>query len=176
MKLVDHEIEKLCEEKGVIVPFDKAMLNPQSLDVRIGYTLKTENNWLKRGLTGQEFTTHDLTKYSESNPFWVSPLSFILTCTYETFNMPSNYSAEFRLKSSRGRSGWGHVLAVWIDGGFNNSKLTLELLNHRLWTWQPIYPLMRIGQIVFAETAYPRHDYSETGRYNGDLDTQESKG
>ncbi len=90
--------------------------------------------------------------------------------------MPSNYSAEFRLKSSRGRSGWGHVLAVWIDGGFNNSKLTLELLNHRLWAWQPIYPMMRIGQIVFAETAYPRHDYSETGRYNGDLDTQESKG
>ena len=90
--------------------------------------------------------------------------------------MPPNYSAEFRLKSSRGRLGWGHVLAVWIDGGFNNSKLTLELLNHRLWAWQSIYPLMRIGQIVFEETNHPTCDYSRTGRYNGDLDTQESKG
>jgi deoxycytidine triphosphate deaminase len=175
MTLVDHEIEKLCSQ-GVIVPFDHEMLNPQSLDVRIGYTLKTENNWLKRWWTGQEFTTHDLTKYSKQKPFRVAPLSFILTSTYEVFNMPPNYSAEFRLKSSRGRLGWGHVLAVWIDGGFNNSRLTLELINHRLWAWLPIYPMMRIGQIVFEETAYPKCDYSQTGRYNGDLDTQESKG
>ena len=173
--LVDHEIEKLCKS-GVIAPFDREMLNPQSLDVRIGYSIKTENNWLKRWWTGQEFTTHDLSKYSEKKPFRVAPKSFLLTCTYETFNMPPNYSAEFRLKSSRGRLGWGHVLAVWIDGGFNNSKLTLELLNHRLWAWQSIYPLMRIGQIVFEETNYPTCDYSKTGRYNGDLDTQESKG
>ena len=40
--LVDHEIEKLCKS-GVIVPFDREMLNPQSLDVRIGLSIKFQS-------------------------------------------------------------------------------------------------------------------------------------
>ena len=121
MTLVDWQIAEICKN-GVIVPFDKEMLNPQSLDVRIGYSIKIENDPIKRWLTGQEFTTIDLSKYSKKKPYRVAPKSFVLTCTYEVFNMPPNYSAEFRLKSSQGRLGWGHVLAVWIDGGFNKRQ------------------------------------------------------
>jgi dCTP deaminase len=81
------------------------------------------------------------------------------------------------LKSSRAREGYNHALSAWIDPGYCNSKLTLELVNVRRHYDLPLYPGLKIGQIVFMRMSeVPVNSYSKTGRYNGDSTVQGSKG
>ena len=71
------------------------------------------------------------------------------------------------LKSSRAREGYQHALAGWIDPGWVGSKLTLELKNNRRYRSLPLYPGMRIGQIVFHTMSQtPIKSYTEVGNYN----------
>lgn len=165
--LADYQIRGLCEA-GLLVPFDSEMVNPASIDVRIGDTAKieTEEGW--RDL--------DISDRTQENPLWVAPKELLLVATYETFNMPDTVAAEFRVKSSRAREGWSNLLAVWIDCGFYNSKLTLELVNECRFARLPLYPGLRIGQIILHSCARPLSSYRVTGRYNGDLQVSGSKG
>jgi dCTP deaminase len=88
----------------------------------------------------------------------------------EIFNMPEHVAGQFALKSSRAREGLGHMLAGWIDPGFNNSRLTLELKNERQLQRIPLWPGMRIGQIVFHKMSQlALVSYREVGNYNSCL-------
>lgn len=167
MPLVDFQIEAICLN-GVIEPFDPSLINPASLDVRIGtnLVLETPDGWRDWSIAG----------YTEERPFWVMPGDFLLAETMETFNMPETIAAEFRLKSSRAREGWDNALAVWLDPGWSGSKLTLELVNNCRFHRLPIYPGRKIGQIVFHECDRPTRSYKQTGRYNNDKTVMQSKG
>lgn len=165
MILVDRQIRKLCEQ-GMISPFDPALLNSHSIDVRIGDMAKVED--------GEDLTNVYLNWYDRENPYKVRPNQFFLSCTLELVDIPPNIAAEFRLKSTRAREGWVHALAVWIDGGFNGS-ITLELGNARQHRSLPIYPGMKIGQLIFHETETPEVSYADVGRYNGYTTVQEAK-
>ena len=84
--------------------------------------------------------------------------------------MRSCFSCQFVLKSSRARSGLNHLLAGWCDPGWHGSRLTLELKNERLHHAIPLYPGLKIGQMVFhAMSNVPMHSYRETGHYNNHL-------
>lgn len=167
MILVDYQLQSLCEQ-GLLDPYDPNLINPASIDVRIGHTalIETEEGWRE----------HSLLEYSKEKPMWVQPKEFLLVATLETFNMPSNACGEFKLKSSRAREGWNNCLAVWIDNKFSNSKLTMELINECRFTPLPLYPELKIGQIILHGCSTPIRDYSVTGRYNGNLCVQSSKG
>jgi len=90
--------------------------------------------------------------------------------TCELFNLPDDISAQFVLKSSRARSGYQHLFAGWCDPGFHNSKLTLELKNVRSHHAIPLYPGLKIGQMVFHQMSnVPLNSYAKTGHYNGHL-------
>jgi dCTP deaminase len=78
--------------------------------------------------------------------------------------------------SSRAREGYENALAGWADPGWNNSRLTLELKNLRQHHPLPIYPGLRIGQMVFFKMQQPAIDYSRTGRYNGHAHVMPSAG
>jgi dCTP deaminase len=74
------------------------------------------------------------------------------------------------LKSSRARSGLNHLLAGWCDPGWHGSKLTLELKNERLHHALPLYPGLKIGQMVFHSMSNtPMNSYRDVGHYNNHL-------
>lgn len=164
--LVDYQLHSLCEQ-GLLDPFNPDLINPASIDVRIGNTayVETEEGWY----------FHELTQYTEAKPLWVQPKEFLLVDTLETFNVPSNVCAEFKLKSSRAREGWNNCLALFVDPGFR-SKLTCELINECRFTPLPLYPELKIGQIILHGCSTPIRDYSVTGRYNGSKQVERSKG
>lgn len=167
--LVDHQIEALCLA-GMVTPFDPALLNPASLDVRLGDTLLIES------VQSPALVPYPLHRHTEAEPYQWSPGQFLLAPTLETFNMPATVAGEFRLKSSRAREGADQALAVWLDPGWHGSVLTLELRNNRQLHWLPLWPGMRIGQIIFHTCSAPLRSYRETGRYNGDTTVQGSRG
>lgn len=168
--LVDFQIRNLCET-GLVVPFDPALVNPASLDVRLGSNILIEAH--------QESTwvPFDLSSFSEGEPFLLKPGQFILAETVETFAIPKTLSGQFLLKSSRAREGLQHLLAGWIDPGWHGSRLTLELKNIRQLHPIALWPGMKIGQVVFHQVnTAPLRCYAETGRYNGDSSVQASRG
>jgi dCTP deaminase len=162
MILCDTEIRALCEE-GLVDPYDPALVNPASLDVRLG-----ENLLVEVPLTAQ-MQPFSIKGYTEEHPFLLPPKEFILAETIETFFLPSFLAGQFALKSSRARSGIEHLMAGYCDPGWQGSKLTLELQNARAIHPVALWPGMRIGQIVFHRmSATPAEDYSIVGHYNFD--------
>jgi dCTP deaminase len=103
---------------------------------------------------------------------------FILATTNETFNLPSNVAAEYKLKSSLARSGLQHMLAGWCDPSWSNSKLTLEFQNVTSFHSLLIKPGMKIGQIVFflCEDVPDEHSYATRGQYNNQTTVTGNKG
>jgi dCTP deaminase len=68
------------------------------------------------------------------------------------------------------------MLAGWIDPGWHGSKLTLELQNARKMHSLPLYPGLKIGQIIFFEMSEkPLKSYAEVGHYNNDTKVSASK-
>lgn len=168
--LCDWQIEQLCIERGLVHPFDPNLINPASIDIRVGELILLPDSepgvWI-----------HTCIKdYSKEAPYMVKPFQFLLAESLETFYFPDNICGQFILKSSRGREGWQHCLAGFCDPGWNGSKLTMELYNVSRWDL-PIYPELRIGQIEFRRMdAGPARSYAETGRYNNDKTVKSSKG
>jgi len=154
----------------MITPFDPTLVNPASLDVTLGTNLYVETE--EGGLLPLEISEH-----TRENPFLLRPNEFILAETAETFNIPDFISAQFVLKSSLARAGLEHLLAGYIDPGFNGSVLTLEFKNAKQFSSFPLWPGMRCGQIIFTEMAEaPLVSYRHKGRYNNDAKVSRSKG
>lgn len=189
MILVDYQINQLC--KGIVPhqirrfygsfgvnvsdfclpmvePFNPDLVNPASLDIRIGETAKVKT------LTG--YKDINLNDFPEDNPYWLSPGDRVLVASLETFNLPPFVSAQFVLKSSRAREWYGHQLAGYCDPGWHGSKLTMEITNDNN-ELLPFYKKLKIGQMVFKLTmGLPEADYGVTGRYNKDSTVSGSKG
>ena len=161
MLLPDFEIERLCKEQAMILPYSPDQLNPASYDVRLGDEIMIES------VVDDQFVRAPLTGYTQSNPWMLRPGQFCLGCTQEILNMPEDVAGHFALKSSRGREGYSHALSAFIDPGFYGSRLTLELHNLRQVHPIPLYPGMLIGQIVFSRMeGTPRVSYAMKGHYN----------
>ena len=160
--LCDWEIQARCRKGDMVVPFTPELLNPASLDVRLGDYLMIES------IYSPELIRIDISDRTEDEPFMLQPGEFCLAETLELFNLPNDISCQFTV--SRARDGVNHLLAGWCDPGWHGSKLTLELKNERLHHALPFYPGMKIGQMVFhAMSNTPMHSYAETGHYNNHL-------
>jgi dCTP deaminase len=158
----------------MVAPFDPELVNPASLDIRVGNTAKLR--------TQKGYKDIDLSKYSKETPYALRQGDRVLIDSLETFHIPNFIRAVFYMKSSRGREwyegeGWmKHINARFVDPGWYNSVLTMELVNMDL-VPLPIYTGMRIGQLEFSlMLAIPEKSYADTGRYNNDEKVQESKG
>lgn len=161
MILHDAEIERLCKEEAMILPYEPEQLNPASYDVRLSDQLMIES------VATKEFIRTPITKFTKENPWLLRPGQFCLGCTEELLNMPEDVAGQFALKSSRGREGYSHALSAFIDPGFHGSRLTLELHNIRQVHPIPLYPGMLIGQIVFQKMLdTPLVSYKQKGHYN----------
>lgn len=168
--LCDWQIRAHCEG-GMVAPFDPELVNPASLDVRLGRFIRVES------AQSPELILIDLELWDEQDPYMLRPGQFILAETMETFHLPDTIAAQFMLKSSRAREGLEHLMAGYCDPGWHGSKLTLELHNSRQLHPVAIWPGMKIGQMVFHRMDQPPlRSYAQTGRYNGDQQVQGSRG
>ena len=150
---------------GLVEPFCPDMVNPASIDVTLGDTILVENDH-------GSFTSFNI----KDETFYMPPGAFVLAHTAEFVRIPSNLECVFQLKSSRGREGYEHALAGYIDPGFHG-RVTLELSNLRRFKELPLRAGMRIGQLRFSKLdEIPMRPYSVTGRYHNAEGVEESKG
>lgn len=176
---------RLCElvEQGVITGVQHDQINATSIDLTLGDNVLIERmhptaRSIRRGeqmvtiVSLQDRTPlymgpHNL---AEDGHLLLMPNRFILAQSAQTFNLPNNISAEYKLKSSMARIGLEHLNAGWCDAGWNGSVLTLELKNMTQHHAIQLRAGDRIGQIVFFEHEPVPADrsYAARGRYNGD--------
>lgn len=171
MLIPDHEIRRLCQQRGMVSPYNEDNLDPASLDVTLGGTIMVEVE------EDPNLRPLDISHYTRKDPIWIAPGEFFLAETQEIFNLPDHLGAQFVLKSSRAREGWDHAEAGWCDPGWYGSRLTMELKNARRFHSLPLWPGMKIGQMKFIlVSGTVEKSYATTGRYNCDLGVMASKG
>lgn len=169
--LVDWQITMLCQDSKLVQPFNQEMINPASMDVTLGETIQVEGR-----ICGPEVERSRWIKTSITEGYVLRPGQFILAHTDEVVQIPNWIEANFQLKSSRAREGLQHLLAGYIDPGFEG-QITLELKNVNSRHDIELYPGMRIGQLRFGKLdERPLNSYAVTGRYMGDMGAQPSKG
>ncbi|APB33694.1 dCTP deaminase [Gloeomargarita lithophora Alchichica-D10] len=171
MILTDQELNQLCQGTPPLVePFDPSLINPASLDIRIGTS----------GLNEQEEGEPmplDLTGYDPNRPYILEPQTWLLVASLEVFHIPEFAAGEVRLKSSRAREGFDLSLALWLDPGWQGSHLTMALRNTTRFRRLGIYPGLKIAQVILHRLSnLPQRSYAQTGRYNFDRRVQGSKG
>ena len=157
MILSDRTIyEQLDAGRIVIDPFDKTMVQPSSVDVRLDRYFRVFLNHtmpvidVKKDL--EELTR--LVDIDDDRAFILHPGEFVLGSTFERVAVPDDIVARIEGKSSLGRLGLLiHSTAGFIDAGFDG-HITLELSNVAN---LPItlYPGMKIGQISFLRMTTP---------------------
>lgn len=167
-------LKQLVQDGALCNLESEAQIQGSSIDVRLGNKVLVE----KEPLYGTSFLISladrepmQMEERDITGSFYdLKPGEFILAHTVESFNMPDNVSATFHLKSTSARSAIGHLLAVHIDPGFNNSVLTLELHNVSRFHTVRLHHGVRIGQILFWEhEAVPiEQSYAKCGHYNND--------
>ena len=153
-------------------PFDPALVQPSSIDVRLDRFFRVFNNHLYTHIDPAQ-QQDDLTTLVEpdgDDPFVLHPGEFVLGSTLEVISLPASLAGRLEGKSSLGRLGLlTHSTAGFIDPRFSG-HITLELSNManlpiRLW------PGMKIGQLcIFRLSSPAEHPYGAAvygSRYQG---------
>jgi dCTP deaminase len=162
MILCDTEIHDLIEQ-GMVQHHQPELINPASLDLRLGDLIMLES------VESHQMIPLSIKDYTLDHPYELVPGQFILAQTIETFSMPEDIAGLFFLKSSRAREGYENLHAGYADPGWHGSALTLELKNARQLQPLPVYPGLKIGQMVFFRmSSKPALSYAAVGHYNND--------
>jgi dCTP deaminase len=155
--LSDRTIARLLDEGRIeIDPYDRALLQPSSVDVRVDRLFRVFHNNRYPFIDVRE-PMEDLTELveiDEDRPFILHPREFILGSTLERIRLPDDLGARVDGKSSLGRLGLLiHSTAGFIDPGWDG-HVTLELSNVAN---LPItlYSGMKIGQVSFVQLSEP---------------------
>lgn len=179
--LLSHDELMCLVEQGVITNVTPEQVNGSSIDVTLGDTIMeefVERHSSYRAISIGSGEALSLVKRSiPVEGYALYPDEFVLAHTQQFFNMPENLSGQYHLKSSLGRIGLEHLNAGWIDPGWHNSCLTLELKNITTKHVLILKPGDRIGQITFHRHAeVPRSkSYRCRGRYNNSPSVSASK-
>jgi dCTP deaminase len=155
--LSDRDISaELDSGRVALDPYDPAMLQPSSIDVRLDRFFRLFDNH-KYAVIDPAQDQPDLTRLVEvdpDEPFVLHPGEFVLGSTFEQVTLPDDIAARLEGKSSLGRLGLlTHSTAGFIDPGFSG-HVTLELSNVAT---LPItlWPGMKIGQMCFFRLSSP---------------------
>ncbi|RZS37847.1 dCTP deaminase [Herbihabitans rhizosphaerae] len=173
MLLSDRDLHKeLDSGRFGLEPFDEAMVQPSSIDVRLDRFFRVFNNTRYTHIDPRQ-QQDDLTSLVETDgdaPFVLHPGEFVLGSTFELVTLPDDLAGRLEGKSSLGRLGLlTHSTAGFIDPGFSG-HITLELSNVAnlpitLW------PGMKIGQLcLFRLTSAAEHPYGSAragSKYQG---------
>jgi len=158
MRLSDRDIKAaLDNEQITLSPYDPARLQPASYDILLGFEFLTfdthEFEILDPKKDLSSFTRKTVLK-DENDYFVLHPGEFALGVSFDRIGVDDSHTCELMGKSSLARLGLIiHTTAGFIDPG-NTLNVTLELYNTNR---APIklYPLMKIGQVVFDTLSSP---------------------
>jgi dCTP deaminase len=155
--LSDRTIARLIDEGRIVIdPYDDALLQPSSVDVRVDRFFRVFHNarypYIDVKEPQEELT--ELVEIGDDQPFILHPGEFVLGSTLERVVLPDDLVARLEGKSSLGRLGLLiHSTAGFIDPGFDG-HVTLELSNVANLPIT-IYHGMKIGQISFVQLSEP---------------------
>ncbi|NGO72832.1 dCTP deaminase [Streptomyces boncukensis] len=173
MLLSDKDIRAEVDTGRVrIEPYDPAMVQPSSIDVRLDRYFRVFENHRYPHID-PAVEQADLTRLIETEgdePFILHPGEFVLASTYEVVTLPEDVASRLEGKSSLGRLGLlTHSTAGFIDPGFSG-HVTLELSNVATLPMK-LWPGMKIGQLcMFRLTSPAEHPYGSArcgSRYQG---------
>ena len=157
MLLSDRDIKAEIEAGRVKVePFDGAMIQPSSVDVRLDRFFRVFENH-KYSVIDPSIEQSDLTRevaVEANEEFILHPGEFVLASTYEVITLPDDIAGRLEGKSSLGRLGLlTHSTAGFIDPGFSG-HITLELSNVANLPVK-LFPGMKIGQLCLIKLSSP---------------------
>jgi len=173
MLLSDRDLKAaLASGRLGLEPYDAAMVQPSSIDVRLDRYFRVFANHRYTHID-PAVAQDDLTELLEPDgdePFILHPGEFVLGSTLEVISLADDLAARLEGKSSLGRLGLlTHSTAGFIDPGFSG-HVTLELSNVANLPIK-LYPGMKIGQIcVLPLTSPSEHPYGSSvygSRYQG---------
>jgi dCTP deaminase len=183
MVLSDRSIREALEQGRIgITPFEQALVQPSSVDLRVGRYFRVFRNNRRPFIDVREPAEGltELIEATEDKPFILHPGEFVLGATHEQVRIGDDLVARLEGKSSLGRLGLLiHSTAGFIDPGFEGT-ITLELSNVATLPIT-IYPGMKIGQISFlqmttaADVPYGSGALAGSSKYKGQVEPTESK-
>ena len=165
MLLSDRDVlAEIDAGRIVMEPWDPAMMQPSSIDVRLDRYFRVFENHRYPHIDPAADQS-DLTRMVEpegDEPFILHPGEFVLGSTYEVVSLPDDIAARVEGKSSLGRLGLlTHATAGFVDPGFSG-HVTLELANVATLPIK-LYPGMKIGQICVIQLSSPsEHPYGSS--------------
>ena len=181
MLLSDRDIREAIESGRVsLEPYDPAMVQPSSIDVRLDRFFRVFENHRYPHID-PAVEQPDLTRLVEpegDDPFILHPGEFALGSTYEVVSLPDDIASRLEGKSTLGRLGLlTHSTAGFIDPGFSG-HVTLELSNVATLPIK-LWPGMKIGQLCLFRLSSPaEHPYGSAvygSRYQGQRGPTPSK-
>src|ERR687885_2789103 len=179
--LSDGTIRRLVEEGRIrIAPWDARMVQPASVDLRLGRSFRVFHNHritaVDLGHPPAELT--EQVTIEDGGTFVIHPGEFCLGATEEWVELPDDLVARIEGKSSLGRLGLVvHATAGFCDPGFQGT-LTLELANFNS---VPIIlrPGLPIAQLSFMTLDRPAErpygDPALGSHYAGQVEATESR-
>jgi dCTP deaminase len=171
--LSDRDIRKELKDGRVgVEPFEEAMIQPSSVDVRLDKFFRVFENH-KYSVIDPSIEQPELTREviaEDGEHFILHPGEFVLASTYEVITLPDDIAGRLEGKSSLGRLGLlTHSTAGFIDPGFS-VHITLELSNVANLPVK-LFPGMKIGQLCLIKLSSPaEHPYGSAiyaSRYQG---------
>ncbi|MFW6310817.1 MAG: dCTP deaminase [Nanoarchaeota archaeon] len=158
----DNTIKEMIEEEILIIePFDEKLIQPSSIDLRLGSEyMKVDGN-----CSIIEMDKEVPYVKQEREEMLIMPQQYMLATTKERIAVPNGVSAFVEGRSSIGRMGLFVQNAGWIDTGFDG-QITLELFNANQNTAILLEEDRRICQIVLVEMDKPAKE-PYNGKYQG---------
>ena len=179
--LSDGTIRRLVAEGRVrIEPWDEGMVQPASVDLRLGSSFRVFHNHRIAAidLADPPQNLTELVEVGDEESFVIHPGEFVLGRTLEYVELPDDVVARIEGKSSLGRLGLiVHATAGFVDPGFKGT-LTLEITNLTrvpivLWPAKPIAQLSFMTLDRPAERPYGHPDLGS--HYQSQVDATESR-
>ena len=179
--LSDGTIRRLVEEERIkIRPWDPTMVQPASVDLKLGTSFRVFHNHRLPAIDLAQppsgVTEH--VQIDDDANFVIHPGEFVLGTTVEWVELPDDIVARIEGKSSLGRLGLiVHATAGFVDPGFSGT-LTLEITNL---TRVPIklYAGLPIAQLSFmaldAPAERPYGSEALGSHYQGQVAATESR-
>ena len=179
--LSDGTIRRLVADGRVVIdPWDPDMVQPASVDLRLGDSFRVFHNHLAPAIDLDRPPEHltELIVIDSGKSFVIHPGEFVLGATLERVQLPDDVVARIEGKSSLGRLGLiVHATAGFVDPGFAGT-LTLEITNLTripiiLWPGKPIAQLSFMALDRPAERPYGHPELGS--HYHGQVAATESR-
>lgn len=179
--LSDGTIRELVEQGRIkIEPWDPAMVQPASVDIKLGRSFRVFHNFRVPAIDLADPPTNltELVEIEADGEFVIHPGEFVLGRTEEWIELPDDIVCRIEGKSSVGRLGLiVHATAGFVDPGFQGT-LTLEITNL---TRVPILlspgrPIAQLSFMALDRPAQRPYGHPDLGsRYQGQSDATESR-